>query len=117
MLYMLYYPKYMTKMYDYDERVKKLQAQAWAKLQKDVAAAEAAAEATKDPSRAERTLFLMELIKARLRKKLSQAGLATKLGMQQSAISRIESGKANPSLNTLLKIAQALGAELVIKYK
>lgn len=105
----------LPKMSDYDERVKKLQAEAWTDLQKDLARAEA--EGAKDPLKAERMLFLMELIKARLRKKLSQAGLASKLGTQQSAISRVESGKGNPSLRTLLTIAEALEARLVLEYK
>jgi len=69
----------------------------------------------KDPYRTEKTAFLISLIKARQKQHLSQADLARKLNMQQSAISRIESGKGNPSLKTLLAIAQALNSNLVVE--
>jgi transcriptional regulator with XRE-family HTH domain len=37
--------------------------------------------------------------------------------MQQPAIARIERGHGNPSLRTLLAMAKALDADLVLKYK
>ena len=98
-----------------DEEVKKLQAEAMADLQKILARPDP--NKAPDPFRAERTLFIFELIKARLSKKLSQTGLAAKLGMQQSVISRIENGKGNPSLRTILAIAKALDVNLVLEYK
>lgn len=62
-----------------------------------------------------------ELIRAvldkRLKKKMSQAELAKKLGTGQSAISRLESGEANPSFKFLQKLAQALGARLRISFQ
>jgi ribosome-binding protein aMBF1 (putative translation factor) len=100
-------------MDDYDKRIKKLQADAVAALQKELA--EAALDP--DPLAAERGRFLMMLVKARLDKKLSQAGLAVRLNMQQPAIARIERGHGNPSLRTLLAMAKALDADLVLKYK
>ena len=59
-----------------------------------------------------------ELIRAvidkRLKRKMSQADLAKKIGTGQSAISRLESGEGNPSFKCLQKVAQALGARLII---
>lgn len=48
------------------------------------------------------------LIAARHEKQLTQAQLARKLGMQQEAIARLESGTANPTYKTLARVAKAL---------
>lgn len=95
-----------------DKTIKKLQAEAVANLQKELS--EADAREAKDPVRAEKRIFTYELGRARLKKNISQTKLAAITGMQQSDISRIESGKANPSLNTLLKIAKALDVNLLL---
>jgi DNA-binding XRE family transcriptional regulator len=47
---------------------------------------------------------------------LSQAELATRVGTQQPAIARIESGKVLPRLDLLHKIAAALGMRLEIRF-
>ncbi len=96
---------------EYRQEIAAIQAEAWVTLKRDMAAA----KATQDSLRYDRTLLLMLLIKARLGKKLSQADLAAKLGMQQSTIARIESGRGNPGLNTLLAIAKALDVQLVLE--
>jgi len=54
------------------------------------------------------------LIKKRLQQKLTQAQLAKKIGTKQSAISRLEQGSYNPSINFLKKVTEALNAELQI---
>ena len=41
--------------------------------------------------------------------KLTQAELATKAGMKQSALARLESGNASPRKTTLSKLAEAMG--------
>ena len=51
---------------------------------------------------------------ARARKGISQKELSDLTGIDQSDISKIERGIANPSVNTLSRIAQALGAKLQI---
>jgi len=94
---------------DYDAQVKAMQAQYMADLRREMAKAEP------DKLRAQRYYFLMSLIKARVAKKVTQKQLADLIGMQQSAISRIESGKGNPSMNTLLKIAKTLDVNLVVE--
>lgn len=51
---------------------------------------------------------------ARLEKEMSQEELSSASGIQQADISRIEKGSANPSVKTLMRIANALGAPLLI---
>ena len=46
---------------------------------------------------------------------LTQQQLAEKTGIDQAAISRIESGRANPTLNTLDALAEGVGASLLVK--
>ena len=55
------------------------------------------------------------VIGKRLEKKMSQKQLADRMGTKQSAISRLESGNSNPSINFLSKVAKALGGELQIR--
>lgn len=45
---------------------------------------------------------------------LSQAKLARKLGMKQSAIARLELGEVTPSFDTLLRLAERLDIELLV---
>lgn len=63
--------------------------------------------------KADRAIRIAREIRA-LREKqgLSQRELAERVGTTQSAIARLEGGGISPSLTTLEKIAQALGAEL-----
>lgn len=57
------------------------------------------------------------ILEARVKKGITQAQLANKIGTKQSAIARIESGNANPSIGFLQKLAEALGKRLVIKFE
>lgn len=57
------------------------------------------------------------LTAARIEKGISQQSLASMIGTQRSNICRIESGAQNISLDTLLKIADALGKEITIDVK
>ncbi len=54
------------------------------------------------------------LMKARIDADMTQAELAKKSGVRQSNISRIESGAVIPRLDTLEKLAQAMGKKLKI---
>jgi DNA-binding XRE family transcriptional regulator len=102
-------------MDSYDESVMQLQSEAQAALQADLAKAKQLQ--ARDSLHAEYTLFLLQLIQARTKQHITQADLAKRLNMQQSAIARIESGRGNPSLRTLLAIAKALNADLMLEYK
>jgi len=55
----------------------------------------------------------------RLRKMngLSQEELAMKVGVKREYISRIESGRQNMNLKTLIKIASAVGKEFKFKFE
>lgn len=54
------------------------------------------------------------IIERRIKKGLTQAALARKVGTKQSAIARLESGSYNPSMAFLEKVAKALGGRLSI---
>ena len=56
------------------------------------------------------------VISARAKKGLSQNELSELTGIDQSDISRIERGAANPSVNTLNRIADALDASLAVSF-
>ena len=57
-----------------------------------------------------------EVRRARIDSGLTQAQLYEMTGISQTLIGRIESGKANPRLETLERIADALGLGLVIRF-
>lgn len=78
-------------------------------------------ELLKDPKvkveydRLEPEFMLIEsVIRKRLERKMTQKVLARKMKTKQSAISRLESGRANPSFQFLQKVATALGGRLKI---
>ena len=56
--------------------------------------------------------FAVSLIALRESRGLTQEQLAAQTGIDQGDISRIERGSANPTEKTLIRIADALGAEL-----
>ncbi len=57
------------------------------------------------------------IIEARVKKGLTQKKLAEKIGTKQSVISRLESGRGNPSVAFLKKLAEAMGSTLSIQIK
>ena len=59
--------------------------------------------------------IIEEIIMARKERNLTQKDLAELIGTRQSNISRLESGNYNPSLDLLIKIAQAMDKKLEIK--
>lgn len=59
----------------------------------------------------------MEIIRVRQEKKLTQAELAKKMNVKREFLSRIESGEQNVTLETLIKIAQAVGKEFKFKFE
>ena len=52
---------------------------------------------------------ISELKDIRIKKRISRAELAEKTGTKQVNITRLENGKRFPTLDTLLRIAKALG--------
>jgi ribosome-binding protein aMBF1 (putative translation factor) len=57
------------------------------------------------------------LIGARAQAGLTQAELAERMGTTQSAIARMEGGKAKPSTTTLAKLAKATGTRLRVSFE
>jgi DNA-binding XRE family transcriptional regulator len=58
--------------------------------------------------------LVREIIKARTDRNLSQEQLAELIGTKQTNISRLESGRYNPSMKMLRKVASAMGKKLEI---
>jgi transcriptional regulator with XRE-family HTH domain len=57
--------------------------------------------------------------KYRIKRKLTQMDLAASCGFEESSIGRLENGKTNPTIKTLLKLSQALDVKLsdIVKIK
>lgn len=58
--------------------------------------------------------IIAQLITERYNQKLTQKELAERAGLTQSAVARLENLDALPRLDTLLKVVDALGMELVL---
>ncbi|MGB9860591.1 MAG: helix-turn-helix transcriptional regulator, partial [Moorellaceae bacterium] len=61
--------------------------------------------------------LVRSIIQQRIAKGMTQAELAKRVGTRQSAIARLESGRYNPSLRFLKKVAKALDAKLEVRLK
>jgi DNA-binding XRE family transcriptional regulator len=61
--------------------------------------------------------IVSQLIAARATLNLTQKQLADRIGIKQSHISRLESGRYNPSLHFLKKVAGGLGKQLCVEFK
>jgi predicted transcriptional regulator len=59
--------------------------------------------------------MIRSLIKRRSQLRLSQAELARLIGTKQPAISRLEKGDYNTTLNTFFKVAEALDMDVSLK--
>ncbi len=61
--------------------------------------------------------LLDKIIALRLKQKMTQKQLAKKLDTKQSAISRLEKGMINPTIDFLNKLASAFGKKLIVEFK
>lgn len=59
----------------------------------------------------------LRLVGYRAEHGLSQTALARKLGVSRSVVFRMELGEELPSIDTLAKVAEALGVEIVVDIK
>lgn len=64
-----------------------------------------------------RYAVIEEVIRARRRAKLSQRELAERMGVKQPVVGRLESGRHDPRLDTIVRAAEALGCDVEIKFK
>lgn len=60
--------------------------------------------------------IISKLIEARLKRGVTQAVLAKKVGTKQPSISRLEAGEINPTIEFLHKIATALNMNLNVQF-
>ena len=70
-----------------------------------------------DTSLSARLQAVEQLRAARKSLDITQEVLAERVGTKKSNISRLESGKYNPSLDFLVKVADSLGKQIQIKLK
>lgn len=61
--------------------------------------------------------LIQTLISMRERSGLTQDEIAKRMGTKAPNVSRLESGRANPSLKTLMSYAQACGFKLDFSFK
>ena len=61
--------------------------------------------------------MIKAMIRIRLQQGMTQKELAEKIKTKQANISRLETGRANPSVDFLQKIARALDRQLKITFK
>lgn len=59
----------------------------------------------------------IQYMRARKKQNLTQEGLADRLHVKRPNISRFESGEYNPTIDTLVKMADCLGMNLIIELK
>jgi ribosome-binding protein aMBF1 (putative translation factor) len=59
--------------------------------------------------------IIRALIEARSKKNMTQKKLAEKIGVDQSALARFESGRINPTLSFIQKVTNGLGLKLTVK--
>ena len=72
---------------------------------------------TSDDIVKKRQVIISKIVQVRLEKELSLTQLAKLTGMHRSNICRIESGCQNISLDTLIRIFDALGIDISIELK
>ncbi len=60
--------------------------------------------------------LIEQILQKRIQKHITQKQLAKRLGTNQSAVSRLESGTYNPSLKFMKKLAKALNSKLEIRF-
>jgi DNA-binding XRE family transcriptional regulator len=91
----------------------KRKAPTWADLENELLSAGALTQEEIAENNA-RALIMIELIKARNEKRISQRRLEELSGVRQTTITRMESGKNSPSIDTMLKVLTPLGKTLAV---
>lgn len=59
----------------------------------------------------------LSIVEARKSRNISQVELSKMTGIIQADISRIENGKANPTINVLKRLSDAMGMNLNISFE
>lgn len=58
--------------------------------------------------------LIFELIRERKRRRITQIDLSNRTGIPQATISRLESFKSTPTLQVIIRLANALGLSLTL---
>jgi ribosome-binding protein aMBF1 (putative translation factor) len=61
--------------------------------------------------------LIEEILKVRTKQGVTQKALAQRMGTKQSAIARFESGRANPTLDFIQRLARALDLKLHVSMR
>jgi len=61
--------------------------------------------------------MIRAMIEARIKKNITQKKLAVRLKTKQSVISRLETGRGNPTVSFLQRLAEAVGTRLEINFR
>lgn len=64
-----------------------------------------------------RKKLIEQLVHYRKSKKITQADISDSTGIQRPNISRLESGKYNPTLDMIVRVADSIGLEVEINLK
>lgn len=64
-----------------------------------------------------RKQLIEQLIRYRKAKRITQADISESTGIQRPNISRLESGKYNPTLDMIVRVADSIGLEVEITLK
>ena len=64
-----------------------------------------------------RKQLIEQLIRYRKAKKITQADISENTGIQRPNIRRLESGKYNPTLDMIVRVADSIGLEVEITLK
>lgn len=60
--------------------------------------------------------IIQAMIKARRALGITQKELSDRTGIAQGDISKLETGNANPSLRTLMRLAEGMGMQLKVEF-
>ncbi|MBP9691683.1 helix-turn-helix transcriptional regulator [Candidatus Woesebacteria bacterium] len=95
--------------------MKNTQTITWSSVQKNLNNDPAYLKAVKETSL--EYIVAREIIKARLKRKLTQKALAQAMDTQQSVISRVENARTVPSLSFLKRMADVFGSTLHVEFR
>ena len=62
-------------------------------------------------------VLIHAIINARVKRGVTQAELARRVGTTQSAIARFEAGRGNPTLDFMHRVSEAVGKDLVVELR
>ena len=102
-------------LYELENNMKTLNYLDWKDYEKELLQKPGFKEALKETELEYQIAYA--IIEARLKKGLTQKGLAKRMKTKQSVISRVENARTVPSLSFLKRLAHVLNASLQVQFK